>query len=268
MKPRLLALAHCGLVIPVLAGSTALAVRPGAAVSTREGRQTDKEEFALEKIVTPDEARFPELMRVRVDSLIEEQSRYSGLSDKDFELVATELGVEVAAIRAVVSIEAGNQMKGFFAPGVPVINFDNSMYSRFRHRASGGGVKGEKVPEGLSGYALREWTLLVNARKVNSNAANMGTFWGMFQIGGFNYSKCGCESIDEFVRLMSYSELEQLELFAAFITNTGMLDDLRKKNWAGFARKYNGASYKRRGYHTKMANAYNKFKNQEKQKRK
>ena len=88
----------------------------------------------------------------------------------------------------------------------------------------------------------------------------MGTFWGMFQIGGFNYKLCGCDSVDEMVRLMSYSELEQLELFATFITNTGMLPDLKAKNWAAFARKYNGASYARRGYHTKMANAYARFK--------
>jgi hypothetical protein len=92
----------------------------------------------------------------------------------------------------------------------------------------------------------------------------MGTFWGMFQIGGFNYKLCGCKSVDEMARLMSHSELEQLELFAAFITNAGMLPDLKAKNWAGFARKYNGASYARRGYHTKMAAAYRKFKAMEK----
>lgn len=119
------------------------------------------------------------------------------------------------------------------------------------------------MPAGLTGYALREWTLLINARKVNAQGANMGTFWGMFQIGGFNYKLCGCESVDEMVRLMSYSELQQLELFATFITNTGMLADLKNKNWSGFARKYNGASYARRGYHTKMAKAYAKLKKQE-----
>ena len=90
----------------------------------------------------------------------------------------------------------------------------------------------------------------------------MGTFWGMFQIGGFNYKICGCESVDEFVDLMSQSEFAQLELFARLIVNTGMIKDLKAKNWAGFAHRYNGPSYKRRGYHTKMAAAYQKFKNQ------
>ena len=200
--------------------------------------------------------------QVQIDSLpaTDEATRYSGLTDEDFRIVADELGVEIPAIKAVVSIEAGAQMKGFWAPGIPVINFDRTMYNKFRRAKPVKGAKGEKVPAGLSGYALREWTQLINARKVNATGANMGTFWGMFQIGGFNYKLCGCGSVDEFVRLMAYSELEQLELFAAFIKNTGMLPDLQSKNWAAFARKYNGPSYARRGYHTKMAAAYRKFK--------
>lgn len=205
--------------------------------------------------------------KVRIDSVkaADESSRYSKLTDADFKRVSEELGVEVAAIKAVVSIEAGAQMQGFWAPGVPVINFDNTMFARYKSKAqSKAGAKGESVPAGLTGYAKREWTLLINARKQNADGANMGTFWGMFQIGGFNYKVCGCESVNEFVKLMSYSEAEQLELFAAFIINTGMLVDLKAKNWSGFARKYNGASYARRGYHTKMAAAYKKFKSQEK----
>lgn len=202
-------------------------------------------------------------MRVRVDTVpaTDSLSRYTGLTDADFESVAKELDVEIAAIKAVVLIEAGKQMKGFWAPGVPVVNFDRSMYNSHRHKAvNKKGDKNAKVPAGLTGYALKEWTQLTNARRQNEDGANMGTFWGMFQIGGFNYKLCGCETVGEFVKLMSESELEQLELFAAFITNTGMLPDLKAKNWAAFARKYNGASYARRGYHTRMANAYAKFK--------
>lgn len=204
-------------------------------------------------------------MSVRVDSVppSDESTRYSGLTDADFRLVAEELGVEIASIKAVVEIEAGKQMKGFWAPGIPIANFDRTMFARYRKKVSSAGATGEKVPEGLSGYALREWTELINARRKNAAAANMATFWGMFQIGGFNYRLCGCETVDEFVRLMAYSELEQLELFAAFVVNTGMLADLKSKNWRGFARKYNGASYARRGYHTRMAAAYSKYKKTE-----
>ena len=90
----------------------------------------------------------------------------------------------------------------------------------------------------------------------------MATFWGMFQIGGFNYKLCGCETVDEFIEKMSHSEYMQLQLFAAFISNTNIVRYLREKNWAKFARKYNGPGYAKRGYHTRMAKAYNKFKNQ------
>lgn len=204
--------------------------------------------------------------QVRVDSVpeVDESTRYSKLSGEDFRIVAEELGVEVAAIKAVVSIEAGANMKGFWAPGVPVINFDRTMYNRFRSKAKDkSGAKGEKVPAGLTGYALREWTLLINARKVNAQGANMGTFWGMFQIGGFNWKICGCSSLEDFISRMSYSEREQLELFASFLKSTGFVRYLREKNWSAFARRYNGSSYASRRYHTRLAAAYKRHKNNE-----
>lgn len=203
--------------------------------------------------------------KVRIDSIsdaAEEKERYLHLTDADFKKVADELGVEVAAIKAVVQIEAGAAMKGFWAPGIPVVNYDRSMWAKSRRLVTVNkkAPANAKIPAGLpAGHARNAWQRLINARKINEQQANLSTFWGMFQIGGFNYKLCGCKSIEEFVELMSYSELEQLELFAALITNCKMLPDLKAKNWAGFARKYNGASYARKGYHTRMAAAYKKF---------
>ena len=91
---------------------------------------------------------------------------------------------------------------------------------------------------------------------INPHAAIEGTFWGMFQIGGFNWKKCGAASPEEFVRLMSRSERDQLELFAEFIVNSGLLSSLKAKNWRKFAAGYNGPSYASRGYHTRLAKAY------------
>lgn len=205
-----------------------------------------------------DEDSAPTNNKVGHKNASDDPNRYATLTDKDFEVVAKQLGVEIAAIKAVVRVEAGDAMEGFWAPGVPVVNFDPTMYAQYKKLASKGG-KNVKVPSGLKGYALKEWTQLTNARKVNWEGANMGTFWGMFQIGGFNYKKCECSSVDEFIKKMSESEFEQLELFAIFIRNSGMLNDLRNKEWSSFSRKYNGPSYKKRGYHTKMANYYKKF---------
>lgn len=190
-------------------------------------------------------------------------SRYATLTEEDYQQAARELGVEVAAIKAVVKIEAGSKLQGFWAPGVPVANYSQALYNRYcKKKTSGRKIKDGKVPEGLSGYALREWTSLTNARKKNADAADMGTYWGMFQIGGANYKLCGCESVEEMVEKMCESEHSQLELFATFIKNSGMLESLKKKDWRTFARKYNGPSYAKRGYHTRMAKEYAKYKNQ------
>lgn len=223
-----------------------------ASLASASGQKTGKK---------GDSKAATEMARTPLDSVpaYDSKSRYSTLTDGDFKRVASRLGVEVAAIKAVVVIEAGEKMEGFWAPGVPVVNFDRAMYNRYRNKSKSKGNPSEKVPSGLKGYPLSEWTQLVNARRSNVDGANMGTFWGMFQIGGFNYKLCGCESVAEMVRLMSYSELEQLELFATFLINTGMVSDLRSKNWAAFAKKYNGPNYAKRGYHTKMANAYARF---------
>ncbi|MBD5290119.1 MAG: N-acetylmuramidase family protein [Bacteroides sp.] len=257
-----------GVRISVLA--TSLLLLAAGAMARPDARKAHAQAHAAARQGTTALPRFesiPSPFELPADSLPQADSisRYETLSDRDFEIVASQLGVEVAAIKAVVVIEAGTQMQGFWAPGVPVVNFDRSMFNRFRTK--GAPIKNKElltVPKGLKGYPLSEWTQLINARKKSGSGADMGTFWGMFQIGGFNYRSCGCETVEEFVRRMSDSEFEQLELFAVFINKSGMVADLRNKNWAGFARKYNGPSYAKRGYHTKMANAYAKYKKQNK----
>lgn len=198
---------------------------------------------------------------------VDSAARYRTLTDSDYRIVASQLGVETAAIKAVVRIEAGAALEGFWAPGVPIINFDRSMYARMKPTSTQKAPASAAIPQGISSsYGRQEWSQLIAARKVNMEKANMGTFWGMFQIGGFNWKICGCKDVEEFVERMSFSEFEQLELFAEFIKNSGMLPLLKAKNWAGFARRYNGPSYAKRGYHTKMANAYARFKSEESRK--
>lgn len=191
------------------------------------------------------------------------------LDNSDYVRVAEELGVEPAAIKAVVSIEAGATHRGFYETGKPVINFDLSV---FRQMASRRGINLGKYSGShkvvfnrpniarYGSYQHAQQARLDAAMTIDSIAAIHGTFWGMFQIGGFNWKRCGASSPADFIRRMSLSEQEQLELFAEFIRNSGLLDALRQKNWAKFAKGYNGPSYAARGYHTRLANAYNKFK--------
>lgn len=185
------------------------------------------------------------------------------LTEEDFEDVARRLGVDVAAIKAVVEIEAGRTHQGFAAPGKPLVNFDLTMFRRFATRRGVNLAKYSKshsvVFTSSRGSQTKAHRRLAAARTINNQAAVEGTFWGMFQIGGFNWKKCGAESLDDFVARMSRSERDQLDMFAEFITNTGLLKHLRSKNWAAFARGYNGPGYARRSYHTRMAQAYARY---------
>jgi len=197
------------------------------------------------------------------------QTEILRLTEQDYQEVAEILDVETAAIKAVVDIEAGKQHQGFFAPGKPLVNFDLSM---FRQHARRNGINLSRYSKshatvfsrpnarrhGSTQAAQQERLRL--ARTIDNKTGIEGTFWGMFQIGGFNWKLCGCSSINEFVEKMSRSERDQLDLFANFIKNCGLDKHLRAKNWSAFAKRYNGTSYAARGYHTRLAQAYARYK--------
>lgn len=209
----------------------------------------------------------PDSTRLEPDSAITVQSLQ--LTQQDYDEVAQELGVEVAALKAVVEIEAGKAHKGFTEPGMPLINFDLKMFRRFatRHKVSLAGHRSKhpvvfKRPNvsRYGSYQKAQHARLTAASEIDRKTAVYATFWGLFQIGGFNWQLCGCEHYEEFVTRMSTSEREQLELFAAMIRECGYLKHLQNKNWASFARGYNGPGYARHGYHRKMAAAYSRYK--------
>ena len=210
-----------------------------------------------------------------MDTIKVDQVPQIKLTQKDYEEVAAELGVEVAAIKAVVEIEAGVSHNGFWSEGKPIINFDLTMYNTAARRNGVDLAKARKsapvifrAPDSkkYGSQQAGQQARLDAAMAIDSISAIDGTFWGMFQIGGFNWKRCGASDRTDFVKRMSTSEREQLELFAGFIKNTDLVKPLKAKDWASFARGYNGASYARRGYHTRMANAYRRYKEEGKTK--
>lgn len=196
------------------------------------------------------------------------------LTAADFREVAGQLGVEAAAIRAVVEVETGNTRSGFHSDGRPLVNFDLAVFRRAaRRRGIDVARAAREHPEVFSPpddarYGNRQaaqHARLAAAMRIDSIAAMESTFWGMFQIGGFNWRLAGADSRSDFIDKVSRSEYDQLLLFANFIRNTGLLPYLKNKNWSAFARLYNGPAYAARRYHTRMAQAYRRFKAEEEQ---
>lgn len=189
------------------------------------------------------------------------------ISELDYDQAAERLGVDIATIKAVVEVETGTKRKGFSQLGVPLINFDRTVFlhNLQKKRIPSAGFtqhthSHKNSPAQRMSANDYQWALLNAAREIDPVIANESTFWGMFQIGGFNWKKCGAKSLDDFVYKMCYSEQTQLQLFVEFIfNNEKMHTALQKKDWNRFALIYNGPSYRRRGYHTKLARAYRRF---------
>lgn len=58
---------------------------------------------------------------------------------------------------------------------------------------------------------------------------------------------------------MYKDEASQVDAMLRFIKVNGLLTHLKTRNWAAFAKGYNGAGYIKNQYHTKLAKAYAKY---------
>lgn len=185
------------------------------------------------------------------------------LSESDLKAAAAELDVELAAIKAVREVEArGTGFKG----ERPVILFERHIFWR-RLKEHGEDPSDYKrgnedilsaKPGGYVG-GVREHDRLQRARKIHEAAALESASWGMFQIMGFHWQYLGYPSVKRFVRLMQKSEGEHLKAFVRFVQSENLAGFLRNRDWAGFARRYNGRDYRKNRYDTKLAKAYEKF---------
>lgn len=197
-----------------------------------------------------------------------EKSNSGRLTDEDFTQIAELLGCEPAALKAVQQVETGGR-GGLFSPGKPAILFEGHIFwTQLKKRGSNPEdyVRGNEnilYPKWEKGHykgGIGEYDRLEQARKINREAADASASWGMFQIMGFNYAACGEESIESFVRSMCESEFKQLLLTANFIKkNSQMLRALQAKDWAVFAKCYNGPAYAQNRYDVKLEAAYQKY---------
>lgn len=189
------------------------------------------------------------------------------LTENDFQRVADWLGVEMAVVKAVQTVETGGR-GGFVALGRPVILFEGHIFWRElkkqgldpeKYVAGNENILYPKWEKGHYYGGIREYERLEKARKIHKEAADASTSWGMFQVMGFNYVMCGYGSVDEMVKDMCTGEDKQLEAFARFVKLTGLRPNLERKDWTGFAKRYNGSGYAQNQYDKKLEEAYRRL---------
>jgi len=89
--------------------------------------------------------------------------------------------------------------------------------------------------------------------------ALLSTSWGLGQVMGSNYAMVGCKTVEDMVEEAMHSEANQLTHMINFIKSANLLDALRDREWATFAKGYNGPGYATNHYDTKLETAYQRF---------
>jgi len=183
------------------------------------------------------------------------------LTEEDIQKVAEQLNVEVPAIKAVYEVESRG--KGFIANGKPKILFEGHIFWRQLVKRN---INPEPLVPGNENILHKKWTKdfyredqyerLEKAKAIQLEAALASASWGTFQIMGFNHEACGFSSVTDFVDSQYINEGQHLTAFGAFVTTEGLVVHLRNKNWAAFAKGYNGPAYAENKYDQKLAAAY------------
>ena len=178
------------------------------------------------------------------------------LQESDFIEAAKLLNCEVAEVKAVAEVESLGS--GFLSNGKPKILFERHYF----HRLTGGKFSAQNPDisnKSSGGYTSNEYARLEKASALDRNAALQSASWGKFQIMGEHWKSLGYATLQEFINAMFASEAEQLLAFVRFVKVNKLDDELRRKDWAGFARGYNGSGYAKNSYDKKMKTAYEKF---------
>lgn len=179
------------------------------------------------------------------------------------EAAAKSINVPVPALRAVMQVECRGS--GFNSDGSPVILFERHVFRQrlIANGKAGMAIQAERERPDLCSTATGAYGL-PSAQHGRLNAACMydrasaleSASWGLGQVMGYHWSSLGYASLQAFINAMYRDEASQLDAMCRFIKTNRLDDELRRLDWAGFARGYNGPAYKKNRYDEKLAAAY------------
>ena len=180
--------------------------------------------------------------------------------------LADEFGIEPAVLMAIIQVESGGR---FYAKidgkREPLIRFEGHYFDRLlpttaREKAVHLGLANSKAGKVANPRRQTDrWKLLNRAIEIDRSAALSSCSWGVGQIMGAHWKWLGYGSVDALVTQARSGLAGQIELMARYIEKAGLIKVLQSRDWATFARNYNGPAYAKYGYHRKIASAYDRF---------
>jgi hypothetical protein len=179
-----------------------------------------------------------------------------GLSHSDAAYIWTVVEVETAGL---------TQGFGFRVDRRPQVLFERHKFKLFtegRFDAKAPHISG--TPGGYGSLSIQydrieEALALCEQNGLGVEPALKAASWGMGQVMGFNHEMTGFPSAADMVDALKDSEDAQLSAMAGFLVENGLVDKLLKKDWAGFARIYNGKDYWMNRYDIKLNEQFQRF---------
>jgi hypothetical protein len=180
------------------------------------------------------------------------------LSPSGMNQVLDVLGIGAPDMWAVLTVETRGC--GFLADRRPLILFERHIFHRRtdgRYDAAHPNISSPK-PGGYAG-GTREYARLEQAIALDRTAALNSTSWGIGQVMGFNSRAAGFNTVDEMVAACVDSEDRQLVATANFLRSLRLHEALARRDWAAFARGYNGPDYRKNNYDARLHSAFEAF---------
>lgn len=191
-------------------------------------------------------------------------------------VVAAAKGASIppAALLAVVEVESGGTALEIDGR-TPRLLFERHVF----YRELKAGWKKKLAAAVKAGLAIAEWSpktqykdqgpsrnrlaLLAKARAIEEEPANRSCSWGLGQTMGFLAEELGYGTATDMVAKMTAGGVAtQIDMMLAEIRKKGLIDELQRQDWVGFAIRYNGPGYAKNQYDTKLAGAFRRWERQ------
>lgn len=172
-------------------------------------------------------------------------------------IVARDLGVELAMLRALARVEAPRG--AFDNSGVIACLFERHLFRRYTDgRFDGSHPFLSNQSAGGYGKYREQPSRIAAAAALHQRAALEATSWGRFQVLGRWADEMGYGTPYRMAIQFALGELEQLEGLGRYLrlVNPKALAHLRTKNFEGLADAYNGRGHARHNYAGRFAAAY------------
>jgi len=188
------------------------------------------------------------------------QGKAKRLDDIDLPREGAALGIGEDEVHAVLDVESAGT--GFDSKGRPKMLFEPHIFYRL---LGAGAARNGAVRTRLAyrrwkrDYPRDSYPRLAQAMAINEEIALQSASWGLGQVMGFNHAAAGYPSARAMVAAFLDDEETHLRAMMAFIKANKLDDELRRHDWAGFARGYNGPGFAKNGYDRKLAAAFAKW---------